>query len=166
MNLTNYIVTSEGIISKLDTYWDKLRRITVELETLSKNTARKLFSFYGGVFFALLPVLLLKPSRTVGVLILTFMVVSAVCFVAIQLANFLEFNTLRKQGNLLARELSREIEVEYMHEDEAPFEERIILSSFQLATHLPINQYLYLLLLCLLPLITGAFLWGFYLQLL
>jgi hypothetical protein len=159
-DLTNYCLTPDGVINKLDTYWDKLRDITEDLEDLTKNTVRKLLNFYCGCLLGILPVFALKPSKTLGVIVMLFLVVCTVSFVAIQFANYLEFRILRKRGVLLYRELGRELESEY-YEEEAPFEERILLNGFRLATHLPINQYFYLVLLFLLPLITGG-LFGFY----
>ena len=55
MNGANYFITQDGIISKLDSYWDQLREVTNHLENISKNIVKKLFnSFLGSLLFIIL----------------------------------------------------------------------------------------------------------------
>lgn len=163
MNSANYFLTEDGVISRLDTYWDKLSNLTIRLDNTTKNLAKRLFYSLVASLFLIVIVFWLDLERSISLTVLSLFSLLAVTLAVAQLTTFLEFVDLKKRGMILHDELSRELEygLDSHLEEEVSVEERIILSNFLLSCELPINPYLYLCLLALLPLMHGIF-FGFY----
>ncbi|NJO00710.1 MAG: hypothetical protein HC880_02600 [Bacteroidia bacterium] len=155
MNRANYFLTKDGVISKLDTYWDKLKDLTVQLENLSRPTVQKMFNIYLGSILFTVVILWLELEKNLSITLLALVALGGASLVARQILSFLEFVDLRKKGRVIHDELSHEIEYGYSDEieEDISVEERILLSNFLLACDFPINQYLYLGLLILLPML-------------
>ena len=163
MNSANYFLTEDGVISKLDTYWDRLKLLTTKLENTTKNLAKRLFYSLVVSLFLIVIVFWLDFEKPVSLTILALLSLSAITLSVTQLTAFLEFIDLKKKGMIIHNELSRELEFgfEGSLDEEVSVEERIILSNFLLACELPMNSYLYLGLLTLLPIMNIIF-FGFY----
>lgn len=158
MNSTNYILTENGVISKLDTYWDKLKIITEDLENLTRNLAKWLFYSFIASMFLIVFIFWLDLDKSVSLVVLSMITLAAISFSISQLISYLEFSELKKKGRILHDELSNELEYGPENSlEEISVEERIILSNFQLACELPINPFIYLGLLVLLPLVNIVF---------
>ncbi len=156
MNSANYFLTENGVISKLDSYWDKLESLTTQLENATKHMAKKLFNSFIGTMLFIVIIFWLNLEYTLGLTLLALVILGAISLAATQLNSFMEFMDLKKKGMILYEELNRELEQGFdeLLDEEISVEERIILSNFLLACELPMNTYLYLALLGLLPLIS------------
>jgi hypothetical protein len=155
MNITNYYLTEDGIINRLDTYWDKLKDLTNKMEDLSKNVLRYLFgSFSVGLLMVSL-IFWLDLPRQSSLIFLSLISLIVLSVALLQFANYLELRAVKKRGYILYKELSKEFDQYYSYDDfdEMPVEEKIILNNFLLACELPINHYLYLSLLTLMPIV-------------
>ena len=163
MNSANYFLTEDGVISKLDTFWDRLKILTAKLENTTKNLAKRLFYSLVASLFLIVIVFWLDLGKSISLTALAVLSLSAITLSVAQLTAFLEFIDLKKRGMIIHNELSRELEfgLEGTLDDEVSVEERIILSNFLLACELPMNSYLYLGLLTLLPVMNIIF-FGFY----
>ncbi len=155
-NSGNYVLTKDGVISKLDCYWDKLQVITVRLEALSGVMQKKLLYSYlaSGLLVGL--VYFTNLEAVVSLLALGLVCLSSFSMAMAQIIRFLEFLDLKKKGLVLYQELEQEVvwnlENEYL--EDISIEDRISLNSFLLAAQMPIPPYLYAALVSLLPLIT------------
>ena len=165
MNGANYFITQDGIISKLDSYWDQLREVTNHLENISKNIVKKLFnSFLGSLLFIIL-IFWLDLGKDFSLIVLSLITLGTIALAVVQITAYLEFVKIKKKGMILYNELSREVEWNYDNNyvEDLPVDERILLSNFLLACELQLNAYVYLSLLALLPFINIAFFVFYYL---
>lgn len=165
MNITNYYLTEEGIINRLETYWDKLRDLTNQMEDLSKNVLRYLFGSFSMGLFVVSLIFWLDLPRQSSLVFLSLISLIILSLALLQFANYLELRAVKKRGYILYKELSREFDQHYSLDEyeEMPVEEKIILNNFLLACELPINHYLYLTLLILMPLVHfGLFLFYYF----
>ena len=164
INLANYYLTEDGVISKLDTYWDKLREITFSLEKLTRNMVRFLFNNLTISLLCVILIFWLDWSKTLSIGLLSLVTLGASAWSAFQWSGFLEFNILKKRGMVLYNALSSELEWNEMDYDleDLPLEERILLSNFHLASQMPLNTFLYLFFVLLAPIINITFLGFFY----
>lgn len=163
-NPSNYYLTPDGVISKIDTYWDKLRDNIEELESISQYTFRRLAYTFAGSVMGIVPVLWLVPDKMVGMLILVGVLVASAILAGIQLMFLWEFQTTKKRGKMWYEALKLETEREYFEEEDVPLDERVLLKHFELACHFPIHPILYLLVLSILVSVNTLFLWGYYLN--
>lgn len=153
MNEANYILTQDGVINKLSTYWDKLQTLTTQLENASQNMMKHLFISFLGSLVLMIVVFILKLNKDISLIVLIFGIIGVMFFTGVQIIGYLNYLDIRKKGMILYNELSHEAEkdMELHYRDEAPAEERILLGSFLLAAELPIHSFLYLTLLFLVP---------------
>jgi hypothetical protein len=164
MNTANYYLSQDGVINRLDTYWDKLRALTEEMENLTRNISRILFgSISVSMLFALV-IFWLKIDKNLGLILLSLGALGAFTASLMQLATYFDFREKRKRGQVLYQELQREFELmlAYDTNEGFPVEEKILLNNFLLAAELPITQSLYIALLAFLPLLNLGFWAGYY----
>jgi hypothetical protein len=158
-NPSNYYLTQDGVISKIDTYWDKLREASEELEAMSRYTFRRLVNVFAGSAMGILPVLWLAPTKALGMFILVGVLIISMLLVGIQFVILYEFHALRKRNNVLYEALRIEVSREYFEEEDIPLEERILLHQYALCSRFPIHSALYSFLLFLLVCINSSFLY-------
>jgi hypothetical protein len=160
VNSGNYVLTKDGVISKLDSYWDRLQEITHRLDGLSKLMQKKLINSFVGTFLFVIVVFWIEPVFQISLILLALISLGAFSLAAIQLMSFFEFMDLKKKGMVLYQELYHEVEwnAEQEYLEEISLEERILLNNFLLSAEMPISPYLYGSLLALLPLsVLGIF---------
>jgi hypothetical protein len=163
MNIANYYLSQDGVINRLDTYWDKLRVLTEEMEILTRNISRILFgSISLSMLFALV-IFWLKIDKNLGLILLSLGALGAFTASLMQLATYFDFREKRKRGLVLYQELQREFDLMLTYDtgEGFPVEEKILLNNFLLAAELPITQSLYVGLLICLPILNIGF-WGAY----
>lgn len=155
-NSANYVLTKDGVISKLDYYWDKLQMITLRLEALSSVMQKKLL--YSYLASGLLVGLIYFSNLQAWVSLISFALVclSTFSLSMVQVIRFLEFLDLKKKGFVLHQELEQEAmwNAKSNYFEDTSIEERIWLNNFLLASKTPIPIYLYAVLVSLLPLLT------------
>lgn len=164
MNNANYFLTKDGVISKLDTYWDRLRDLSIKLEGISKHMVRKLFNSYTGSALLMIVIFWLDMEKSFSLTLLALVVLGSISLIATQVLSYLEFMGLQRKGMIIHDELNQEIEFGFDEdlEEDISVEERILLSNFLLACELPINRILYIALLLVLPLANIACLAFYY----
>lgn len=165
VNSGNYVLTKDGVINKLDSYWDRLQNITHKLDGLSRLMQKKLFNSFAAVFLFLIVVFWAAPSFQMTLILLALISLCAFSLTAIQLMSFFEFLGLKEKGMILYQELYHEVEwnAEFEYLEEVSLEERILLNNFIASTKMPIPAYLYVTILILLPLISlGVFAFYFF----
>lgn len=157
MNSTNYFLTKDGVISKLDTHWDNLRGITHKLEGISKFSVKKLFNGFTGSILFTIVVVWLGLDKNLTLTFLALISLGSLSLMATQFLTYLEFIEYKKKGIIIFDELSHELEFGYDEEEDISVDERILLGNFKHASQFPVNRYLYLLFLALLPIINFVF---------
>lgn len=163
-NPSNYYLTQDGVISKIDSYWDKLRDNTFELESISRYTFRRLAQIFAGSVLGILPVIWLSPHKVVGMLILVGVLIISLLLTGIQLVLLWEFQAIKKRGKILYDALKLETQREYYEEEDVPIDERVLLTHFELASRFPIHPFLYISILSILVSVNTLFLWTYYLN--
>lgn len=154
VNSGNYVLTKDGVINKLSSYWDKLQDITHKLDGLSRLMQKKLFNSFAAVFLFTIVAFWASPSFQTTLILLSLIGLSAFSLTALQLMSFFEFLDLKKKGMILYQELYHEVEwnAEFEYLEEVSLEERILLNNFMASSKMPIPTYLYVTILVLLPL--------------
>ncbi|MCU0448108.1 MAG: hypothetical protein MUE85_24670 [Microscillaceae bacterium] len=163
MNTANYYLSQDGVINRLETYWDKLRSLTQEMDSLTRHISRVLFgSISVSMLFALI-IFWLKIDKNLGLILLSLGALGAFTASLMQLATYLEFREKRKRGQVIYQELQREFDLMLIYDEGEgfPVEEKIVLNNFLLASELPITQSLYITLLVFLPILNLGF-WAAY----
>ena len=163
-NPSNYYLTQDGVISKIDSYWDKLRSNTEELEANSRYTFRRLAHIFAGSILGILPVLWLSPDKLLGMLILVGVLIVSLILTGIQLVLLWEFQAIKKRGKMLYDALKLETQREHFEEEDVPIDERVLLTHFVLASRFPIHPFFYLAILSTLVGINTLSLWSYYLN--
>jgi hypothetical protein len=163
-NPSNYYLTSDGVISKIDSYWDKLSDNIEELENISEHTFRRLARIFAGCVMGTLPVFWLTPHKMVGLLILVSVMVVSIILSGVQVVLLWEFQSLKKRGVMLHEALKIETQNEYFEEQDVPLDERVLLKHFEIAARFPIHPFLYLVILSGLVGLNTLFLWAYYLH--
>ena len=158
-NPANYYLTQDGVISKIDTYWDRLRDTSEELDVMTRYTFRRLINVFCGSVMGILPVLWLSPSKPLGMFILVGVLSISMLLAAIQLVALWEFQAVKKRGKIIFDALKAEIEREYFEEEDMPLEERIFLNHYLLSSRFPIHPFLYCLMLLALIASNSTVLW-------
>ncbi len=164
MNSANYFLTKDGVISKLDSYWDQLREHSARLDSLSKPMLRKLFNSFIGSVLIIITLVWLNFEKEVTMILLSLTALGSVSISTSQLLVYLEFLATRKRGLILHDELNTELECSYDDEfdEDISVEERILLSNFQLSCEPPMHPGLYLILLTIYPILNIAFALSYY----
>jgi len=161
-NPANYYLTQDGVINKTETYWDKLRDVSDELDIMSQYTFRRLVNTICGSLVGILPVCCLSPTKTISLFILVGVLAASLLLCTIQFIVLWEFHALKKRGAILYEALRIETEREYFEEEDVPTEERILLNHYTLSARFPINPFLYSILLLLLLGFNGGLLWIYF----
>jgi hypothetical protein len=161
-NPSNYYLTQDGVISKIDTYWDKLSEASEDLESASRYVFRRLINSFAGSTMGVLPVFWLSPSKTIGMFALVAVLVMSLFATGVQWVVWYEFQSLKTRSLILYEALKLEMSREYFEEEDIPLEERILLNQFALSARFPVHGLLYMFLLVLLPSINASLMYLYY----
>ncbi len=161
-NPANYYLTQDGVISKIDSYWDKLREVAEELDSMTQYTFRRLTNAICISLLGILPVLWLSPTKVLGMFILVGGLCVSLLLSAVQLVGLWEFQDQKKRGKILFEALKIEMQREYFEVEDMHLEERILLNHYTLSARFPIPPFFYVSILTALVGCNGALLWSYY----
>lgn len=140
---TNYILTEDGVINKIDSYWEELNELSDQQEKLGRDLLKKLFGHFSLSLVIVISVLWTNIPHTYGVVILALISVATLISAISQINVYVAFVRNKKHGMILYKELSQQI----VHNYENSLERRVTLSKFLLSCTLPLHPYLYVFLL-------------------
>ena len=139
----NYILTENGVINKIDSYWEELNDLSDKQEKLGRDLLKKLFGHFSLSLIIVISVLWTGIPHLYGVIILAVISLATIVSSISQINIFVAFVRNKKHGMILYKELSQQI----VHNYENSLERRVTLSKFLLACTLPLHPYLYVFLL-------------------
>lgn len=140
---TNYILTEDGVINKIDSYWEELNELSDQQEKLGRDLLKKLFGHFSLSLVIVISVLWTNIPHTYGIVILALISVATLISAISQINIYVAFVRNKKHGMILYKELSQQI----VHNYENSLERRVTLSKFLLSCTLPLHPYLYVFLL-------------------
>ncbi|WP_299459251.1 hypothetical protein [uncultured Microscilla sp.] len=140
---TNYILTEDGVINKIDSYWEELNELSDKQERLGRDLLKKLFGHFSLSLVAVISVLWVNVPHSYGVIALAVVSLATLASTIVQINTYVAFVRNKKHGMILYQELSQQI----VHNYENSLERRVTLSKFLLSCTLPLHPYLYMFLL-------------------
>lgn len=140
---TNYILTEDGVINKIDSYWEELNELSDKQERLGRDLLKKLFGHFSLGLVAVISVLWTNIPHLYGVVILAVVSLATLASAIAQINDYVAFVRNKKHGMILYQELSQQI----VHNYENSLERRVTLSKFLLSCTLPLHPFLYMFLL-------------------
>jgi len=139
----NYILTEDGVINKIDSYWEELNDLSDKQEKLGRDLLKKLFGHFALSLVIVISVLWTNIPHLYGVIVLGIISVATIASSITQVNIYVAFVRNKKHGMILYQELSQQI----VHNYENSLERRVTLSKFLLSCTLPLHPYLYVFLL-------------------
>lgn len=140
---TNYILTEDGVIDKIDSYWEELNDLSDKQEKLGRDLLKKLFGHFSLGLVMVISVLWTNIPHNYGIITLVLVSLATIASAISQVNTYVAFVRNKKHGMILYQELSQQI----VHNYENSLERRVTLSKFLLSCTLPLHPYLYVFLL-------------------
>jgi hypothetical protein len=137
INIENYCLTQDGVISKLTTYWDELKEATLQIDKLSSYLLQRAFNLLSINMLSMLIIFWLRLPFSQTVLILSFISFGGLWGVLVLISQYLRFKRLRKKTDILYNELYDVFKYTYQDAPihEVSTEERLILQNYQVVMH-------------------------------
>lgn len=149
INIANYCITEDGVISRLTTYWDELKEATNEMERLSSVLPQRSFNILSINMIGVLLVYWFKFSDSIALLSLSVISLLAFWGVLWLISQYLKFKRLCKKTNILYQELWEDYQYSYQDVPtyEIPADEKIILQQYQLTKEFLMPNFVFFLIL-------------------
>lgn len=163
INISNYCITEDGIVSRLTTYWDALKDSTSLMEKISSALPQKAFNILSINMIAVLLIYWFQFSHHISLFSLSIVAMFAFWGVLFLVSEYLKFHRLCKKTDILYQELWEDYQ--YTYDDvpsyEIPAEEKIILQQYLIAKEFLMPKFVFFLIL-LMILALNAFFYAFY----
>ncbi|TAE48185.1 MAG: hypothetical protein EAZ44_07860 [Cytophagia bacterium] len=149
INIANYCITEDGIISRLTTYWDDLKEATNQMEKLSSVLPQRSFNILSLNMISVLLIYWFKLSDSMTLFSLSVVTLLAFWGVLSLLSQYLKFIRLCKKTKILYQELWENYQYSYQDVPvyEIPAEEKIILQQYQLTKEFLMPTFIFFLIL-------------------
>ncbi len=159
INIANYCITEDGIISRLTNYWDELRDSTDLMEKISSALPQKAFNILSINMIAVLFIYWFQFSRYISLFSLSIVTVFAFWGVLFLVSEYLKFHRLCKKTEVLYQELWEVYQYTYQDAPsyEVSAEEKIILQQYLIAKEFLMPKFVFSLILLMIVALNGFF---------